>query len=408
MRLDELESGDRLAIVRQLPEPEDALRWPEARLVLLAHLIGDGSYLPHQPLRYTTASEENSRAVQEAAESEFGAAVNRHVGRGRWHQLVIRGNGNRWHPAGAGLWLRELGVFGQRCHQKRVPAEVFALPNDQIALFLRHLWATDGCVFVRTHGKGAHRVYFSSCSAGLALDVAALLLRFGIVARLRQVHSGTSRPVHTVDVSGAEAQRRFLDCVGAFGPRRAPADRLATLLAPVRAETNVDTLPQEVFGEVRAAMRRQGVSTRAMAALRGTSYGGSSHFSFAPSRAALASYAQILDDAELRARASSDLFWDSVVSVLPDGEEDVYDLTVPGPASWLADGIVSHNSGAIEQDADIVMFIYREEEYKATDENRGMAEIIIGKQRNGPTGVVRLVFIKEFTRFENLEMRAMP
>ena len=60
-------------------------------------------------------------------------------------------------------------------------------------------------------------------------------------------------------------------------------------------------------------------------------------------------------------------------------------------------------SGAIEQDADIVMFIFREEEYKPTDENRGIAEIIIGKQRNGPTGKRRLAFIKEFTRFENLE-----
>ncbi len=59
-------------------------------------------------------------------------------------------------------------------------------------------------------------------------------------------------------------------------------------------------------------------------------------------------------------------------------------------------------SGAIEQDADIVMFIYREEEYKQTDENRGIAEIIIGKQRNGPTGTVKLAFIKEFTRFENI------
>ena len=63
-------------------------------------------------------------------------------------------------------------------------------------------------------------------------------------------------------------------------------------------------------------------------------------------------------------------------------------------------------SGAIEQDADIVMFIYREEEYKPTDENRGIAEIIIGKQRNGPTGTVKLAFIKEFTRFENFEWRA--
>ena len=62
-------------------------------------------------------------------------------------------------------------------------------------------------------------------------------------------------------------------------------------------------------------------------------------------------------------------------------------------------------SGGIEQDADIVMFIFREEEYKASDENRGIADIIIGKQRNGPTGTVRLAFIKEFTRFENLEWR---
>jgi replicative DNA helicase len=62
-------------------------------------------------------------------------------------------------------------------------------------------------------------------------------------------------------------------------------------------------------------------------------------------------------------------------------------------------------SGALEQDADIVMFIYREEEYKPTDENKGLAEIIIGKQRNGPTGSRKLAFIKEFTRFENLEWR---
>ncbi len=65
-------------------------------------------------------------------------------------------------------------------------------------------------------------------------------------------------------------------------------------------------------------------------------------------------------------------------------------------------------SGALEQDADIVMFIYREEEYKPSDENRGIAEIIIGKQRNGPTGSRKLAFIKEFTRFENLEWRGGP
>ncbi len=54
-----------------------------------------------------------------------------------------------------------------------------------------------------------------------------------------------------------------------------------------------------------------------------------------------------------------------------------------------------------------MMFIYREEEYKPSDENRGLAEIIIGKQRNGPTGSRKLAFIKEFTRFENLEWRGL-
>jgi replicative DNA helicase len=58
-------------------------------------------------------------------------------------------------------------------------------------------------------------------------------------------------------------------------------------------------------------------------------------------------------------------------------------------------------SGSIEQDADVVAFIYREDYYHETDENKGMAELLIAKQRNGPTGTVRLVFLKEFTRFEN-------
>jgi replicative DNA helicase len=59
-------------------------------------------------------------------------------------------------------------------------------------------------------------------------------------------------------------------------------------------------------------------------------------------------------------------------------------------------------SGAIEQDADVVCFIFREEVYNQTDENRGRAELIVAKQRNGPTGSVELAFLKEFTRFENM------
>ena len=76
--------------------------WPDDRLILMGQMIGDGSYLKHAPMRYTTASEENSSAVMEAATREFGAKVTRYKGRGAWHQLLISGNGNRWHPAGVG------------------------------------------------------------------------------------------------------------------------------------------------------------------------------------------------------------------------------------------------------------------------------------------------------------------
>ena len=80
----------------------------------------------------------------------------------------------------------------------------------------------------------------------------------------------------------------------------------------------------------------------------------------------------------------------------------MFDLTVPGPANWLADGIVSHNSGAIEQDADVILLIYREEVYEPNTTRKGIADIIIAKQRNGPTGEVHLTFLGEYTRFENL------
>lgn len=405
-----LSVGQRLAIARHLPEPKQPLAWDKNHLLLLAHLVGDGSYLKHQPLRYTTASESNSLAVQTAAEQAFDVQVNRHAGKGNWHQLVFSGNGNRWKPAGMNAWLRELGLFDQRSYQKHLPGDIFRLSNEQVAFFLRHLWATDGTLFVPKNLKTrtSPRIAFSTNSRRLAHEVAHLLLRFKIVARIRTVQQGAYRPMYTVDVSGKTAQMIFLQEIGAFGDKQAAATSLAIYLSEKRANTNLDTLPQEVFDMVKADMRKKGISHRQMAALRETQYGGGAHFSFSPSRDVLHGYAKILENNDLNSLAESDLFWDTVVAVQPVGEEAVYEMSVPDTHAWLANGIASHNSGAIEQDADIVSFIYRPEYYGILEDEQGMslkgvAEFIISKNRHGAIDTVKLKFTDQFAKFGNLD-----
>jgi replicative DNA helicase len=331
----------------------------------------------------------------------LGSTVTRHAGRGNWHQLVIAGNGNRWHAAGVGAWLKGLGIHNQRSHQKHLPSAVFQLSDAKIGLLLKHLWATDGCIHVRPAGqRGSPSVYFSSCSEQLVGDVAALLLRLGIVGRIHQVRQHGGRPLWSVYVSGSEQQALFLARVGAFGPREVPARKLAEKLAVTRRNPNVDTLPQELYLPLRASMNAQGLTWREIGSMRGTLYS-SKKFRYSPSRATFNSYVALLDSDALKVWSSSDLYWDRVVAVGLEGAEEVFDMTVPGPASWLADGIVSHNSGAIEQDSDLILLIYREEVYDKNTTRKGIADIIVAKQRNGPTGEFQLTFLGEYTKFEN-------
>jgi replicative DNA helicase len=393
--------GDRVAIARKLPEVQSPLTWPEHWLVLLGHLVGDGSYLTHQPLRYTTASEDNSSAVAKSAEL-FGSKVTRHAGVGNWHQLVISGNGNRWHSAGVGKWLKGLGIFNQRSHEKRLPGQVFQLSKSQIATLLKHLWATDGCIGLRKPGtKGNPRVYFATCSEGLASDVAALLMRLGIVARRRHVQQGKGRPVHTVDVSGRDNQLAFVSQVGGFGPRAARAQQLKVVLAESRSHSNVDTLPKSVFRAVTGRVQELGITGRAMSELRGSSHGGLAHFNFAPSTKLVSEYAELVEDPQLGEWAKCPLFWDRVVEVAPAGNVETFDLTVPNYSNWLADCLTTHNSGAIEQDADMILLIYRDEVYNKETPKKGVAEIDLAKHRNGETGDIRLTFRGANARFEN-------
>lgn len=104
--------------------------------------------------------------------------------------------------------------------------------------------------------------------------------------------------------------------------------------------------------------------------------------------------------------ASADVTWDEIVSIESAGATLVYDLTVDEHHSFVANNLVVSNS--IEQDADIVMFIYREELYDKETDKKGLAEIHLSKHRNGPLGVIPLRFEARTTRFQNLERYLAP
>ena len=198
-RLDELAVGDALALPRSLAATGRAPTMTGPELALLGHLIGDGCTLPRHAIQYTTNELRLAIEVAELATTVFGDRVNPRVVRERtWWQVYLPsssrlGWGKR-NPVAE--WLDGMGAFGLRSYEKRVPAPVFEQSIGGIARFLRHLWATDGCVWLST-GNGARRIYYASSSQRLALDVQSLLLRLGVTpgssARARRsVVSGTS------------------------------------------------------------------------------------------------------------------------------------------------------------------------------------------------------------------------
>jgi replicative DNA helicase len=155
-----------------------------------------------------------------------------------------------------------------------------------------------------------------------------------------------------------------------------------------------------VWDTVRELMRGQSVTTRAFQAALGTKYCGSSLYRVSPARARLSKVAEILKSADLDMLATSDVFWDEVVSIESIGEQEVYDATVLGTHNFVANGVHVHNS--IEQDADMVILLHREDAYEKESPRAGEADLIVAKHRNGPTATITVAFQGHYSRFVDM------
>jgi len=407
--LDRLEIGSRLAVPRRLDGPEHVKPMDPDEIVLLAHLLGDGCVLARQPVHYTNADPANLDVVERAACRRFGITARR-VQQSRWWHSYLPSPHHLTHgrrnPIAA--WWDGLGLHDLRSWQKFIPDPVHALPREQLALFLRHLWATDGSLTITRSGAPV-RLYYSSTSRRLIDGLQQLLLRFDIQSRVTTVMKGEYCPNYQLRIDGVEHQRRFLTRIGVHGTRGGKVPECLALLDGRVANPNVDTIPQTVRPWVIDALARAGMSHRALAEAIGEPYCGSYMLGNERRpremrRQRLGRIADALESKVLAALADSDVLWDRVVSIEPLGEQPVFDATVLTTHNFVANGVMAHNS--LEQDADVVMFLYRDEVYDRDSPDKGSAEVIVAKHRSGPIGSKRLVWLAQSTRFENAARRA--
>ncbi len=400
-RLDELTTAHHLALPRRLPSrPEPTMT--DAELALLGHLIGDGCTLPRHSIQYTTADLPLAETVARLARNVFGDAVAPRIQQERtWYQVYLVASDRLTHGRRnpVAQWLDRLGAFGLRAWEKSVPAHVFEQPAEQIATFLRHLWATDGCIHLGAGATRIPRIYYASSSLQLARDVQSLLLRIGITARVSGVaQRDRVRPQHHVILSGQEDLLRFLDTVGPLRPSAiVHAQAIRTWLEGRVANTNRDVIPAAAWRELALpALAASGGTHRSLAAAMGTAYNGTALYATNLSRERATRVAEAVASETLRSLATSDVYWDRVTAVEPAGSADVYDLTVDDLHNFVAADMIVHNS--IEQDADIVLFLYREGMHNQ-EVDKSQTQLIVAKNRNGPVRDIDLVFIAEQTAF---------
>jgi replicative DNA helicase len=404
-RLDELQPNEHISVPRLIPSLQHEQTMSNSQLALLGHLIGDGCTLPRHVIQYTTREKDLADTVVKLATDVFGEEVNPRVSPERqWYQVYLTSTRHHTHHMRSAVteWLEELRAFGLRSYEKYIPMQVFEQPNHAIGIFLRHLWATDGSIQLVKGKKFRPIAYYATSSRQLAVDVQTLLLRLGINAILKRIsQNGKGRDQYHVTITGKPDLEIFIQKIGAVGEYK--TGRLAEIqehLDTHESNTNRDVIPNKVWRmHVVPAMKGIGMTSREMQAAIETQYCGTGLYKQNVSRERAARVANIVQSNELANLAQSDIYWDSIISIEPDGEGAVYDLTVPEHHNFIANNIMVHNS--LEQDADIVMFIYRPDQYEKDTDKQNIAQIIVAKHRNGPVGDVELIFRGALAKFEN-------
>ena len=411
----ELVPGTRIGTVRHVPAPRTTTPMDTDELILLGHLLGSGSIRTAADIEYRSASATNIAIVADAVQRRFGVRA----GRSDDHRIsaLHLSPPTDSHEDPVREWRDQMLPAAA---DTVVPAPVFAAPKGQVAIFLRHLWAAGG-VIARHPAGGRGVVQFVTGSRRLAEDVSRLLLRFGLAAGVTPL-SVADGLVFRVLIDDPADQKVFLRRIGGIGLLARPAaEFLGALEAQPRGHSSdpangpSNDATKELWREVREVLAgadltglEQQFATVAiderivhpeMDPELVDRY--AEDVTLPDSQALhLQRLARVFDSEEMELVATNDILWDEVTDIEYIGWQDVFDATVLGSHNFIADGVAVHNS--LEQDADMVVLIHREDAYDKDSSRLGEADLIVAKHRNGPTDTITVAFQGHYSRFVDM------
>lgn len=334
--LHDLVVGNQIAVPRRVPISGSDESISLDRVRLLAYLIAEGGLTDSCP-EWTNTDPVLIADFSQIIETEFPELRLRQE---RITYVVARQYqpGHRKNaPNPLTEWLRDLGVWGKLAVDKSFPSCVWQWSAERLRLFLQILMSCDGTIYSL---GGFPRIEFAVASAALAQDVHHLLVRFGIVSKLWQKTERCWR----VEITDPESVMTYQKTIGWYGEK---ANRTFNQERLTTRRGNCGHPDKSIWNQVRQLASIQGLSLTELARRAGESVpdsGYNPHTNRGLPRERLASYAEVLDNNNLRALASPDLYWDEIVSIESLGEQQVYDLTVPDGANFVAQDIVVHNT----------------------------------------------------------------
>jgi DNA polymerase-3 subunit alpha len=348
-RLDKLTPGTRIGVPRSLPTPSTTKPLASHEAEVLGYLISEGNLChPHGVYYYSKEEDEIEdfiRSVKKFPNTKIT------IDRSKSAASVYVGQIDPKKGNALFTYLKTCELMGKKATEKNIPACVFGADDASIAQFLGKLWQGDGAISAKNF-----QVFYATSSKVLADDVQILLTRLGIASTIHTKsfkYRGMRKAGWTVVVTGSENLMRFSSTVGRHlltKKRQALADTLvvASIRSNARGRGTTDTLPKEIFTLIRSEMARKGMSARDVVSLVGIAPRtlNSDTRKRGYTRETILTIAKALDSTELRTHATSDIFWDEVVSVVPHGTEMTYDLSVPKLENFVANNIIVHNSHA--------------------------------------------------------------